>query len=183
MKFLYITVMTIFLANCGYQNTQLPADANNNDPGINNANGNGNGTTNGVDFASVKSNVFVVYCLRCHSQAGGNKGGINLESYAGVRASLSLISNAVNSGMMPPSGALPAVKINILNTWIQMGAPEFQVNNPNNGGAPTVPVPTPDPNNPPSQPPNCPDDRINSGNDLLNANEQINPSRHGHDGC
>jgi len=123
-----LSVLTLAMTqvSCGYNNTQLPAvpDADS-----------GQGVTGGagLDFASVKAQFFQPQCLRCHSNVGGNKGGINLETYANVSRFLNRAQSAVNSGVMPPAGPLPANIKSILNNWIVAGAPEFASVNP---GAP-----------------------------------------------
>ena len=78
-----------------------------------------------LDFLAVKSQFFEPQCLRCHSNAGGNRGGVNLETYVNVSNFLSRVQSAVNSGVMPPSGSLSTSMKSILNNWISAGAPEF----------------------------------------------------------
>ncbi len=134
----FITMaFVVQILGCGYQTTSLPTETANSGTGV------GTGTS-GPDFASVKSKVFSVYCLRCHSQAGGNKGGINLENYATVRSYLDRIKTAVNGGFMPPSQPLPSTALKYLNDWIQIGAPEFPSSeNPPPPETPSPPTPPP----------------------------------------
>lgn len=107
------------LLGCGYRDMQLPVT----DQG-------GNSSMGSLDFASVRAKVFAVYCLRCHSQAAGNKAGINLETYPNVSKNLSLIGKVVNTSFMPPTRPLPPGDLNYLNAWIQAGAPEAGTTNP-----------------------------------------------------
>ena len=101
--------MMILLTACGYSNTVIPK-----------AIGEGRIELGGLNYSSVKAAVFEPHCIRCH----GSSGGVSLTSYASVVNSLSRIQAAVNSGAMPPSGALPQDTKNLLNQWISAGAPE-----------------------------------------------------------
>lgn len=128
-----MTSISIF-AGCGYRDTQISEVG----PGANNSNAS-------LDFAGVKARIFGVYCTRCHSQAGGNKAGINLETFANVSKNINLVKKAVNTSFMPPSRPLPSGDLNFLNAWIQAGAPE------NGAGGPVGEEPVP-------QPEECDDD-------------------------
>jgi uncharacterized membrane protein len=78
-----------------------------------------------LSFAAVRDIVFSPRCFVCHSQARGNQGGINLETYARVSALLSDIQRQVESDTMPLGGPpLGPLQKNILISWIQAGAPE-----------------------------------------------------------
>lgn len=78
-----------------------------------------------LSFASVKALVLQAHCLPCHSQAAGNVGGINLETYANVFPLVQEIQSAVSSNHMPLGGAaLPANEKAILFAWINDHAPE-----------------------------------------------------------
>ena len=65
--------------------------------------------------------------LRCHSDAGGNKGDVNLETYENVIANLDDVENeALNKKTMPPrraGGPLSDYEQAILKLWIEAGAP------------------------------------------------------------
>jgi hypothetical protein len=137
MKNIVILLYTVMFAGCGYSNTSLPGGSSGG------ANGGLDSGTK-MDFAAVKAQFFVPQCIRCHSNSGGNKGGVNLETYANVKSRLSSIQSAVNGGFMPPAGPLPASTKNILNNWITSGAPEFASTNPGGGGdGSTSPLPNP----------------------------------------
>jgi uncharacterized membrane protein len=76
-----------------------------------------------LDYASLQAAVFTPNCLQCHSAAGGNQGGLSLESYPQVRANLNKIYyRSVEIRDMPPS-ALPSGQLELLKTWIEAGAP------------------------------------------------------------
>lgn len=76
-----------------------------------------------IDFQKVKTEVFDPHCLRCHNP-GRPSAGIDLSTYASVKARLSQIDFAVARNVMPPSGPLDPVKKGYLSDWIKAGAPE-----------------------------------------------------------
>ena len=121
------------IASCGYNNTKLPITAGNNS-------GLGSGGTTGPDFVNVKAQFFQPHCMRCHSDAGGNRAGVNLETYANVSRFLSRAQSAVNAGSMPPAGPLSADRKSILNDWIAAGAPEFASISPGTGPVDSPPI-------------------------------------------
>ncbi len=79
-------------------------------------------------FASLNSRIFAVNCTSCHN-AGNARGGVNLTTYNGVRASAmsgSLYSSVTRAGTnyMPQGGSrLTAEELARMNEWIMMGAP------------------------------------------------------------
>ncbi|KYG70704.1 hypothetical protein AZI85_01875 [Bdellovibrio bacteriovorus] len=99
-----------------------------------------------VDFAIVMSEVIAPKCLECHSSAGGNRGGVNLETYANVKAEIAAIQSTVANNSMPLNRQpLSARQKALLNKWIEAGAPETVTENP--------PVQAPTPAPPPDMPP------------------------------
>lgn len=79
-------------------------------------------------FSYVNTNIIVPNCVKCHG-GGMVEGGVNLSTYAGVRAlvvpgsvTTSKLYNEVNSGQMPPAGPLSAVQIGAIRNWINAGA-------------------------------------------------------------
>lgn len=133
-----ILIVLFILSGCGYNNTQIPSDA------TTSGTGGKNGAVGVLDFAAVKAQVFQSYCIRCHSQAGGNKAGVNLESYLSVKPIVQTIMSAVNNQFMPPSGTLPGTAKNLLVSWVQAGAPEFSTGSSGDSQNPS-PLPTPVP--------------------------------------
>ena len=130
MKF-GIGLTILLLYGCGYTVNPIPSDS---------VPLGGPGTSGAtVDYATVNANVFQPNCVRCHSQAGGNKGGINLETFAQVKSRIQLIASAVNSGIMPPSGTISASAKQKLNDWIASGAPET-ANSPGGTAPPGTPI-------------------------------------------
>lgn len=77
------------------------------------------------DFKTIQGAVLGPRCLGCHSSAGGNSGGTNLEQYGTVRSLLSRIAfRTLEKKDMPPRGALSAMEAQLLQNWIDSGAPE-----------------------------------------------------------
>lgn len=80
-----------------------------------------------LNYANVNTKVISPYCLSCHSPAGGNRAGVNLEGYANLMAHLDRVEGTVIvEGSMPPSGS-PAVSAGaaaLLKSWIDAGAPQ-----------------------------------------------------------
>ena len=94
-----------------------------------------------ITYKLVHESVLQNACLRCHSAAGGNRGGINLESYQNVFKNSHQIRIEVAGATMPPSDKLTAEQIKLVTDWIDAGASE---NGKVAGELPT-PAPTPPP--------------------------------------
>jgi mono/diheme cytochrome c family protein len=105
------------------------------------------------DFALIQSEVLAPNCFQCHSVAGGNKAGVNLESYLKVKQFIAPIQSSVSQNFMPPRTPLSAKRKEILFQWIQMGMPEYSKNAPSPqpppGSSPQPPPSLPPPNLPP----------------------------------
>jgi len=80
-----------------------------------------------LSYRYVANEVFKPRCYKCHSDAGGNKDGLNLETYANVYANRAKIRRmAIVRKVMPPrkaGGPLNARELRILDTWLMAGAP------------------------------------------------------------
>ena len=81
-----------------------------------------------IDYEMVNTTVIKTSCLGCHSQAAGNKGDVNLESYEGVSSELADIKTDILDGSMPKikrNGGKPLTEIQkqIVLKWIDKGAP------------------------------------------------------------
>jgi uncharacterized membrane protein len=118
MRVLVLGLFAInLLSACNYN--RVHGEAPLKDAGVN-----GLGVLSSLDYASVQATVLGPQCLRCHSSAGGSKGGLSLESYQQVRASMNAIYyRAVEKRDMPESG-LPQAQLDLLKAWIEAGAPE-----------------------------------------------------------
>lgn len=141
---IFITaVLSLSFVSCGYKTTKLPGASYNyaNSPDSKN----GTNTPVNLDYQTVRSQVFEAYCFKCHSQSGGNKAGINFESYSNtIAVGPSVIRDAIATDFMPQRGTLPLPLKNLLLSWIDAGAPEV--------ASPTQTSPGSNPN-PPSTPP------------------------------
>ncbi|HEY8270678.1 MAG TPA: cytochrome c [Pseudobdellovibrionaceae bacterium] len=100
-----------------------------------------------IDYAFVNDKVFQPKCFQCHSLAGGNKGGVNLESYDNVLVNLADIQiDIFTEDSMPPlsrGGPLGAYEKNVLKMWLDAGAPHDE-----KPALEPEPTPTPPPVNP-----------------------------------
>jgi len=83
--------------------------------------------TSPMGFQYVTENVFQPRCYKCHSAAGGNVHGVNLETYSKVYALRKKIRDvALVRKIMPPAkagGPLSAREATILWNWLNAGAP------------------------------------------------------------
>ncbi|RZA24759.1 MAG: hypothetical protein EOP10_08930 [Proteobacteria bacterium] len=78
-----------------------------------------------LNYATINQRIITPYCLSCHSAAGGNRGGINLESYDSIASRLPTIRRTtITQKTMPPSSSpqLPPEAIQLLDAWITAGA-------------------------------------------------------------
>lgn len=74
------------------------------------------------DYQSVRNFILGPQCLNCHSQASGNRGGLNLESYEAVKLKLNQIYyRSIEVKDMPPGG-LDKNSYEGLKNWIENGA-------------------------------------------------------------
>lgn len=82
-----------------------------------------------LDYKIVNSSVIGPKCVSCHSNAGGNQGGVNLETYENIRQYIARIGfRALEKRDMPPKVPLTADEMTVLKSWIENGAPENFVN-------------------------------------------------------
>ena len=99
-----------------------------------------------VSYSVIASSIMQPKCLECHSSAGGDAGGINLETYENVTANLGIIRSEVASDSMPKNRSkLSANQKAILFTWIDAGGPLT-----------STPVVSKPPVEPPTNPPTPP---------------------------
>jgi uncharacterized membrane protein len=67
----------------------------------------------------VNTKILTPRCLKCHSDAGGNQGSLNLESYDQVSRHLESIKNrTIIDNSMPPKMPLTANEKVVLQNWI-----------------------------------------------------------------
>jgi uncharacterized membrane protein len=106
-----------------------------------------------VGYQVIATSIMQPKCLECHSGAGGDAGGINLETYENVAANLGIIKSEVQSNSMPKNRpVLTAKEKEILFTWIDNGGPRTTTSTPTPPTPPLPPTP-PTPPAPPVEPP------------------------------
>ncbi len=78
-----------------------------------------------LKFALIKDKVFGMRCLSCHSNAVGNFGGLNLETYENTIDEIDDILSRVTTNSMPPRSVTPLgdVEKETLLRWIVIGSP------------------------------------------------------------
>lgn len=80
-----------------------------------------------ITFQMVNERVLQPRCIGCHSEASGNKGKVNLESYENVLTHKNAIYREVSERTMPPRHKEPltAEQVKLVTAWIDQGAYEF----------------------------------------------------------
>lgn len=81
------------------------------------------------NYASINTFVLSNQCLSCHSEASGNKGGLNLETYIQIKSNLNQIMYRVLETKDMPPNPLPETQFNLLKYWLESGAPEHNTTN------------------------------------------------------
>ena len=81
---------------------------------------------NMIDYKMVSARVLGLRCISCHSNSGGNRAGINLETYESLFNERSGIKSTITSGSMPQptNRPLSAIQKQIILAWLSKGAPE-----------------------------------------------------------
>ena len=81
---------------------------------------------NKIDYKMVSDRVIGLRCISCHSNSGGNRAGINLETYESVFNERNGIKSTISNGSMPQptNRPLSAIQKQIILTWLSKGAPE-----------------------------------------------------------
>lgn len=81
-----------------------------------------------LTFAFVSEKVLKTNCTKCHSDEGGNRGDVNLETYGDTFMARDDIRKDVMKGKMPPKSPkgipLTDEQKRILFAWLDAGAPE-----------------------------------------------------------
>jgi uncharacterized membrane protein len=96
------------------------------------------------DFSTIQTNILQPKCVACHSTAGGNAGGINVENYANVIHSIDQIQDSLTvKQTMPPGQPLPGGLQTLFTTWVRNGAPEHTAGGGESPGPQPNPSPTP----------------------------------------
>lgn len=120
MKLWILAVMVALLSACNYNKVKDAAGRGDGDIDLE--------RLSLPDYATVNSLILGPKCVSCHSSGGGNDGGVNLETYANVRAQINrIIFVTVESREMPPRTPLSERENQLLTNWADAGAPETVV--------------------------------------------------------
>ncbi len=78
-----------------------------------------------ITYELVRNKIFKFRCFACHSTAGGNADGLNLETYFNTVDEIDDIYEEVSEGRMPlpPRPPLNQIERTTLLRWIDIGAP------------------------------------------------------------
>lgn len=96
-----------------------------------------------ITYATINKSILLPKCVKCHSDSGGNQGGLNLERYDDVaRAINSINQRTIIDKTMPPSRPLSNDEILLLSSWVSKGAPLDTSNSGANPNTPTKPTVT-----------------------------------------
>ena len=94
-----------------------------------------------LSFEAVQSAVLGPRCVSCHSNAGGNAGGANLETYEAVKQWLPRIeARALVDKTMPRGNPLSESEAGILKAWISTGAGLSAVSSASSGSPTATPA-------------------------------------------
>lgn len=132
--FFIALLLTASLLNaCHYRNQK-------NEENLNQGNGAAGGSTTVPGFATIQSQILAPRCYECHSSSGGNRGGINLESYQTVKNMARAVLASVNNNSMPLNRSpLTTAQKQLLASWVSAGSPENPLQT-----SPGSPAPAPD---------------------------------------
>jgi hypothetical protein len=73
-----------------------------------------------VSYATQIAPLLSASCTSCHG--GSNpQSGIDLSTYTKVKSNATVANTAIQSGRMPPSGALSAANKQLFQTWVNQG--------------------------------------------------------------
>src|SRR5450759_4851903 len=73
-----------------------------------------------VSYATQIAPLLAANCTSCHGGSGPSA-GISLNSYTNVKATANAANSAIQSGIMPSSGALSAANKLLFQTWVNQG--------------------------------------------------------------
>lgn len=108
----------VFLSGCGYYHEVSPTSGGAAQQPLN--------ENQTLGYEVVKTILARNRCLECHSSAGGDRAGVNLETYESVKSRAGALVSVTRSGFMPMGGpALAAADVAVLEAWNLAGAPEF----------------------------------------------------------
>jgi uncharacterized membrane protein len=82
----------------------------------------GGDATAQVSYAAQIAPLLAANCTSCHG-ASNPSAGISLNNHTNVKANASRANSMIQSGRMPPTGALSAANKALFQAWIDQGAP------------------------------------------------------------
>jgi hypothetical protein len=75
-----------------------------------------------VTYTNDIKPLLAANCTSCHSGSNAS-GGVDLSSYAGVKARASVANSEIQGGKMPPTGPLSAANKQLFQSWVSQGTP------------------------------------------------------------
>lgn len=149
MNKIVFILAVLLLSSCNYSRMKKPLQL---DEGVQKIS-----SPDEITFKMVNESVIQPACLSCHSEAGGNRAGLNLENFENVFKNSHTIRLEVAGGTMPPRQKLTDQQIKLVTAWIDAGAHENGKvnagNTPPNPAPPPAPAPAPTPTPVPVEPP------------------------------
>lgn len=155
--YVQLFLVFLFIAGCQYKYEKEATP----DSGDNVGAGGGTPGAAAPGFDQIRTQVLAPRCFECHSSAGGNRGGINLETFGAVKPLAQAVAASVaNDGMPLNRTPLTSQQKALLNSWVAAGAPEKPIAQrpstpvePIDTPPPTVPLPPTEPPTPTDPPP------------------------------
>jgi hypothetical protein len=81
------------------------------------------GATGSVTYNGNIKALLQTNCISCHS-SGNPSAGIALDSYTNAKNNATLANSMIQSGAMPPTGALSAANKALFQSWVNAGEPQ-----------------------------------------------------------
>ena len=76
-----------------------------------------------VTYTSQIKQLLDTNCTSCHGGANPQS-GIDLSSYANASKNASIANSVIQSGAMPPAGALSTANKQLFQSWVTAGTPQ-----------------------------------------------------------
>jgi uncharacterized membrane protein len=112
IQLLLLTSLSFQLSSCGFRHIKSHAVEDN-------AKTEQISLTTPASFDEIQKKIIGPKCLQCHSDFGGNKAGVNLESFEQVEKYLNGIKQRSLVDLnMPPSEPLSKMEQSLLQSWI-----------------------------------------------------------------
>jgi len=79
-------------------------------------------TVSAVSYAKDIAPMMKASCTSCHTGSMSPQ-GVDLSTYAGVKANASVANSAIKAGAMPPGGGVSATNKQLFQSWVTAGEP------------------------------------------------------------